>query len=169
MVKKMKIRKAKQSDLKLLNKYLQVSIPQFHEQKLKEQKTGKSAWLIAWMDKKPVGHIQLRFSGCEVKKVRDKLPGCSHIEALGVKEEYRKKGIATKLINFTEDLSKKKGYKKIGLSVEEANSFLKKIYEKRGYKNWGKGTIIEKWEELDENGKKKIVKEKCEYYIKELK
>jgi len=97
------------------------------------------------------------------------LKNCSHIESLGVKEEYRRKGIATKLINFTEDLSRKKGYTRIGLSVEKDNDFLKKLYERRGYKDWGKGTIIEKWYELDKKGRKKLVKEKCNYYVKKLK
>jgi len=165
----MRIRKAKKEDLKLLNKYLPVEIPEFHENHLREQETGKSAWLIAWIGKKPVGHIQLRFDGCKEKKVRDNLRNCSHIESLGVKEEYRRKGIATKLINFAEDLSRKKRYTRIGLSVERDNDFLKKLYERRGYKDWGKGTIIEKWYELDKKGRKKLVKEKCNYYIKGLK
>ena len=164
-----KIRKAKKEDLTLLNKHLSVKIPEFHESHLKEQETGKSIWLIAWICKKPVGHIQLRFDGCKVKKVRDNLKNCSHIESLGVKEEYRRKGIATKLINFTENLSRKKGYKKIGLSVEKDNNFLKNLYERRGYKDWRKGIIIEKWNELDKKGKKKLIKEKCNYYVKELK
>ena len=101
-----------------------------------------------------MGHIQIRFDGCHVKKVREKLRDCTHIESLGVKEEFRKKGIATKLIKFTEELSKKKGFDKIGLSVEEDNDFLKKIYDKRGYKDWKKGTIIEEWNECKlKNGK----------------
>lgn len=163
------IRKARKEDLKLLNKYLPVEIPEFHENHLKEQETRKSLWLIAWLNKKPVGHIQLRFNGCQVRKVRDNLGKCSHIESLGVNEKYRRKGIATQLIKFAEDLARKKGDKKIGLSVEEDNDFLKGIYERRGYEDWKKGVIIEEWIELDKKGKKKLIKEKCNYYIKELK
>jgi GNAT superfamily N-acetyltransferase len=161
--KRLKIRKAKERDLILLEKELGYKdLPKFHKNKIEEQKKGGSLWLIAGEGKIPVAHVQLRFNGCNVKKVI-KLISCPHVESLGVKEDYRKKGIATKLMDFVENLVKRKGYSEIGLSVEKDNNFLKNLYKKRGYKDWGKGEIIEVWEE---NGKER--KEKCVYLIKKL-
>ena len=154
----MRIQKARKSDLKILNKHLFVeSIPNLHNQKLKEQGKGESLWLIAWKNKLPLGHVQLR-----LKKLKEK--GCAHIESLGVKKDFRKKGIGTRLTKFAENLARKKGFKKIGLSVEINNKFLKELYSKMGYKDWGKGIIIEKWRE-----NKKELREECNYLIKELK
>ena len=159
---KFKIRPAEKSDLKKLNKYLFVkSIPDLHEKKLEDQEKGNSFWLIGWIDNKPIAHLQLR-----LKKSKEK--NCAHIESLGVKKSHRKKGVGKKLMGFAESLAKKKGFKKVGLAVEINNQFLRNMYEKQEYQNWGKGIIIETWEEVH-NGKKKKIIEKCKYLIKKLK
>ena len=158
----MKIRKAKKSDLELLNKKLFVkSMPNLHEEKLYEQEKGVGFWLIAWEKKIPVGHIQLK-----IKKLKKR--GCTHIESLGVGEKYRKKGIATKLMNFSEVLAKKKGFDNLGLAVEKDNKFLINLYVKKGYEDWKKGIMTESWKEK-RGGKIKKISEKCKYLIKKLK
>lgn len=157
------IRPIKEEELKSLNKNLVAKgLPNLHKQKLKEQKAGGSTWLVAWEKSIPIGHIQLRFSNKHLKN-------CAHIETLGVNEKYRKKGIASQLIKFAENLAKKEGHKRIGLSIETKNNFLKNLYLKRGYKDWGKGTIMELWEELDDKGKQLKKREKCNYLLKNLK
>lgn len=161
--KRLKIKKAEERDLSVLEKKLGYeNLPNLHKNKIKEQEKENSLWLIAWEGKIPVAHVQIRFGGCNVEKVK-KTISCPHVESLGVKEDYRKKGIATKLMDFVENLVKRKGYSEIGLSVEKDNDFLKNLYKKRGYNDWRKGEIIEVWEE---NGKER--KEKCVYLIKEL-
>jgi len=167
---KIKIVKAKKTDLNILNKELSVKeILWFHEEKLKEQEKGKSMWLIAWKNNHPIGHVQVRFNGSKITKVKSNLKNCPHIESLGVKEDYRKKGVGTKLMNYAENLVKKKGYKKVGLAVEKRNLFLEKLYFKRGYKNWGKGIVIDSWYVLNKKRNKQKVSEKCNYFIKTLK
>jgi len=164
MKQEIKIKKAKQSNLKLLNKYLAVkSVPKFHEDKYQQQKTGDNIWLIAWEGEIPVGHIQLRFNGSTSKEVQDKIKNCAHIESLGVAAKFRRRNIASKLIKFSEKLAKEKGFKKVGLSVETDNEFLKNLYMRRGYRDWKKGAVIESWEERG-----KQINEKCVYLIKNL-
>ncbi len=167
---KIEIKKATKKDLDVLNKELLVNeIPWFHDEKLKEQEKSKSMWLIAWKNNHPIGHVQVRLNGPKIKKVKSNLKNCPHLESLGVKENYRKKGIGTKLIDYTENLVKKKGYEKIGLAVEKGNSFLENLYSKRGYKNWDKGIVTDSWKILNKEGKKKKINEKCNYFIKYLK
>ena len=167
-IKKVGIRPAKRSDIKILNKYLPVNIPQFHEQKIKEQEKENNIWLIAWYNQIPIGHIQIRFNGCEIKKVKKKIKNCGHIESLSVNKKLRGKGVALKLMDFSEKLIKKKGLDKAGLSIEENNSFLIILYTKMGYKDSGLGPIIERWYTIDKKRNKKLVKQKCNYFIKSI-
>ncbi len=162
---KITIKPTRKSDLKILNKELShAELPKLHDKKYKEQQTGKSLWLIAWKNKEPIGHVQLRFNGSNEKTVRKKLKKCPHIESLGVKQKYRRKGIAKQLMIFAEELAKKKGFSKTGLSVEDDDKFLKNLYKKMNYNDWKKGKIIESWKI---NNKK--VKKKCVYLVKEMK
>ena len=166
---KAKIRSIIKKDLEVLNKKLKSEyVPTLHEDKLKEQEQGDSVWLIAWIDDKPVANGQIRFNGSKAKEVRSKMKNCPHLESLYVKEEFRKKRIATQFMNFSEKLVKQKGFNKIGLSVEKDNEFLINLYKKRGYKDWQKGIVIETWEEVHDGKEKKII-EKCKYLIKKLK
>jgi hypothetical protein len=64
----------------------------------------------------------------------------------------------------SENLVNKKGFKKIGISVEYGNEFLKGIYNRRGYMDWGKGTITDTWKE-----KGKWKRRKCLHLVKVLK
>ncbi len=170
MMEDKEIKKATKKDLTILDKELSIkAIPWFHEEKLKEQEKGKSIWLIAWENNHPIGHIQVRFDGSKIKKVKSNLKNCPHIESLGVKENYRKKGVGTKLMDYAENLVKKKGYKKVGLAVEKDNIFLEKLYSKRGYKNWGKEFVTDSWNVLNKKENKQKVNEKCNYFIKEIK
>jgi|APSaa5957512535_1039671.scaffolds.fasta_scaffold14300_3 ribosomal protein S18 acetylase RimI-like enzyme len=175
----MKIKPLEKKDLKLVEEQLKNnslpwiqklveeqlknnSLPGLHSKKLKEQLKGDSLWLIAWRGKEPIAHVQIRFKGSTSSNV--KLRKCPHIETLYVKEKYRKQGVATKIMNFCEELIKKKKYSRVGLAVEKEDKFLLDLYKKRGYQDWKKGIIIEKWTE-----NKKQRKEECKYLIKKLK
>lgn len=156
-------------DLKVLIKPKDSLSKQFNTERYLDQKKGNSYWLISWYRGKPIGRIQLRLDGSKVLKVKKYLKNCPHIEALGVNEKYKRKGVASKLIKYSEELAKKKGFDQIGLAVEKGNIFLERIYKRRGYKKWKKGMIIEKWFEYDSKGNKKIKEHPCNYFIKQLK
>ena len=116
-------------------------MPWLHEEKFKEQEKGSSLWLIAWRGKEPIAHAQIRFNGSKLRKVKNKLKNYAHLESLYVKDEFRRKNVATKIIGFAEKLSKNKGVKGMGLSVEENNSFLINFYMKKNYVDWKKGIV----------------------------
>ncbi|MFA5176192.1 MAG: GNAT family N-acetyltransferase [Candidatus Nanoarchaeia archaeon] len=163
------IKKAQEKDLKLLERYLPAeNIPNFHKDKISEQKDGNSVWLIAWKDDIPVGHIQLRFNGIQDKKINNLIKNCAHIESLGVKEEFRKQGIGTKLIQEAEQLTKKKKMNRIGMAVgSEDNPEARKLYETLGYKDAGLEEFIVSWN-IVKKGITKKENERCVYLIKRL-
>ena len=61
------------------------------------------------------------------------------IFSLCVLEEYRKKGIAARLIQMLEEDFSLRGVKKIGLEVSTRNSIARMFYERQGYQ---KTTVI---------------------------
>ncbi len=164
-----KIRPIKKQNLEILYKEMfDSAVPWLHGKNLAEQIKGNSVWLIAWQDKLPVGHIQITFKNSEVKKIRKQIKRCPHLSTLYVNSKFRRKGIAKKIMKYAEKLVKKKGYKRVGLSVEKDNKFLNNLYEKLGYKDWKKGIVLDSWQELH-NKKLKRISEKCNYLIKNLK
>ena len=54
------------------------------------------------------------------------------VEALGVKKEYKSKGIGTQLMKFVIDYVKRNGYTDIELTVSSENTDAIKFYEKLG-------------------------------------
>ena len=164
------IKPAEKKDLPILNKQLGAwELPWLHREKFKEQEEGDSLWLIVWKAKEPIAHAQVRFNVSKIKKVRDILKNCAHLESLYVKDNFREKGVATKIINFAEKLAKEKGLNKMGLSVEKNNKFLLSLYMKKGYRDWKKGIVTETWKELDSDGKIKNIIQKSHYLVKKLK
>jgi len=99
-----------------------------HLSRLKKQKSEKANYIIAFDNNKPVGHLFIDYKS---KYSWHKNPV---IMDLYVAEDERKKGIATKLMNYAESLIKKRGFDIACLDVEINNLFVKRFYEKMGYK-----------------------------------
>ncbi|GHU22671.1 N-acetyltransferase [Spirochaetia bacterium] len=78
---------------------------------------------IAEIDQKIIGTIMAGHDGRR-----------GHIYHLVIKEGYRKKGIAKKLVEKTQDALKKEGIKKISLVVFKENKIGNNFWRKIGYK-----------------------------------
>ena len=50
---------------------------------------------------------------------------------LAVKKEYRHQGVATQILNYIEDMARKKGIIELCLFADEANKDLQSFYQKR--------------------------------------
>jgi len=167
---KLDIKSPKRKDLPVLNSKLPVIVPNFHENQLKEQESGDNLYLIAWKGNEPIGHLLIRFGGTKIRKVKNYLKKVPHLEAMGVREDFRRKGVATQLVKEAERLIKKRNLKIIGLAVEDdLKSAPNVLYRRLGYKDWGHGEVIDTWKFIDEKGKTHIKHEKCIYLIKRLK
>lgn len=167
----LEIRQASWGELEILEKYLLPDkIPDFHKNMLRDQDKGRNVWLIAWKGEIPVGHVQVRFGGSENPFVQERLgEAMPIIGALGVKEGYRRKGIATRITQKALEIARERGYKKIGLEVGSTdNPYARALYEKLGFKDWGNGEFIDSWKVVDEKGNKGKQEEICIFMIKEL-
>ena len=61
-----------------------------------------------------------------------------HIITLNVASDFRRKGVATRLIHEIEGLLKQRGINECHLEVREDNHAALKLYQKRGYQTIGK-------------------------------
>ena len=81
------------------------------------------------------------------------------ISNIAVFEEYRGKGIATKLLDKAEEIAIEKGLNKLSLYVETDNLHAKRVYEKRGFKEVKKAVLPESYNKYNLYGFYKMLKE----------
>ncbi len=93
--------------------------------------------LVAEKDHKIVGNIFLIPYGSQVH----------YIFRLAVKNEFRKQGIATQLINSAHKITKKRNVSEVGLLVEVDKKELHSFYQKRGFQKSNKQYYY-MWKEL---------------------
>lgn len=99
----------------------------------REMVAGKRVILFAEKDGKVVGTIQLVYTMPDWGLADGKNFG--HLHHLRVDDDYRNQGIGRKLEQELVKLARKKGFRKISLSIDHDHSyeFLKTLYLKWGY------------------------------------
>ena len=166
------IKPAEDSQLDLLEKeFSPDNLSKSHYKRYDVQKRGVGVYLIAWHDHTPVGHFLLRWSGphdAHVMKYID-VTQSAYLEAGATRVVYRRKGVATALIQEAERLAKEKGCTKIGLNVGSTdNPEAKRLYEHLGYVDWGRGEFLISWEYIDTHGNQGTESEVVTYLHKRL-
>lgn len=95
------------------------------------------------------------------------------VNALGINEEYRGRGLGTKLMDACEGyvINHPELPQKIALGVEVDNKIARTMYEQRGYQYTqmdGKDTYETSWPEVDANGNKQTYHAECLLMVKDL-
>jgi ribosomal protein S18 acetylase RimI-like enzyme len=158
----------KDTDLDLLEQ--EVPSPgqsKFHIGRMKMQNEGIASYLVAWDDKKPVGHLLIKWNGFG-PVMPESLKNIPELNSFEVAESSRGKGVGTSLIKAAENLAKQKGVKTIGLLVNPDNPRAKLLYERLGYHDSETGIYVDEWEAIDDSGNKFIDSEACLAMIKNL-
>jgi ribosomal protein S18 acetylase RimI-like enzyme len=163
------VRPASTEDLGLLSEHLHLwGPPDYHERKLREQCTGKVAWLIAWYDGLPAGHLQIGWSGTDRPELLPHLGDCPHISRVGVRADMRSQGIGSALLEAAEGLIRLRGYTRVGLGVGIENMGARRLYERLGYRDAHLGTYTIRWHRYQGRAISEQVEEVCRYLWKEL-
>jgi GNAT superfamily N-acetyltransferase len=117
------LKKATEADLLNFDKIREEKLPKLHSQRLKEQKTGQSEYMIAFEGDKPVGHVYINYKGEEPYHT------CPILQDLYVKKDVRRHGIAKEILNQISKYIEKKGYLELGMDVNVENEWIKNFYE----------------------------------------
>ena len=98
--------------------------------RLDEHAAGRSTYLIAWEDDRPVGHAHLAWQGTHL--------AVPEIQDLYVVADRRRRGIATVLIHAAEDEARSRGWADMSLSVSmDGAPETRRLYERLGYVDAG--------------------------------
>jgi GNAT superfamily N-acetyltransferase len=120
----MDITECRAEDLDVLERFMpSYADGAHHADRYARQEAGDSTCLIPWLDGRPVGHAELRWSGCHAPEVRTALPGCPDINGLFVwPEPLRSQGVGTALVRAAEQRARERGIGVMGLGVGGSQS-----------------------------------------------
>lgn len=161
------IRRAGEGDLPDLEKFLTSGDFMKHRKRLARQAEGKGDYLIA-EGKIPVGHIYIAWEGPRdgpLDKREEKEP---LIEDFRIHPAAQGRGIGRVLLREAEDLVRKRGYQRVGVSVIATNPSLERMYHRAGYRNSGLGIFTSRRIFTDRKGKSREWKRKVKHLIKYL-
>ena len=106
-----------------------------------------STFLVAWDDRRPVGHAHLAWDGTKLQ--------VPEIQDVYVAEDARRRGVATALTRAAEAEALARGHHRISLSVGAGNFAAQALYTRLGFQDAGiepervQGTIMLRGEPFD--------------------
>ncbi len=142
------IRPAERSELDLYEAHFSPNNrARYHQRRFAVQEREAGVYLIAWYEDEPVGHFLLRWDGPADDTSGRYPPRTPYLEAGATKPLYQRRGVGTRMIQEAERLARERDYDQIGLAVGSAdNPLAKKLYERMGYQDWGKGEFEVSWD-----------------------
>lgn len=110
--------------------------------------------LVHEENQRVIAQVVIRFNGTRTE------PGYPNLQDLYVENDFRGKGLGTKIIQECEGLLKEKGYTKVGVQVNPTlNCKAHQLYEKLGYKDVGREPYLDGVYDGDEDWVIDLVKE----------
>jgi GNAT superfamily N-acetyltransferase len=163
------IRVCEEADLDLLDRCMPSGgRTSFHRRRLERQKAGAGTYLVAWLHGRPVGHLLIRWTGCEADDVRRSTGGCPELNALGVwPPELRRRGIGRDLLRRAEVLVAERGHPTVGLGVADGNPDAARLYRRLGYTTPA-GRYVGRWTWIDHHGDEREESEQSTFFVKNL-
>ncbi len=130
------------------------------------QGEGRATYLLAWRDGAVVGRVTL-LHWSKYPEVSEAYPDLWEINALEANPKGQ--GVGTLLIAAAEAEARQQGAGHIGLGVEPVNPGARRLYDRLGFTDWGRGTIVDVWTERDRAGE--VLRrhhDTCHYLLKPL-
>jgi GNAT superfamily N-acetyltransferase len=164
----MEITMCRAEDIEVLERFLPSnSVGDSHTARFARQEAGESSYLVPWLDGRPVGHGEVRWTGCAAPEVRAVQPGCPELNGLLVSpSSLRSQGIGTALIRTAERLAGERGIAVMGLGVGHGNPRAEALYARLGYRPTV--AYVDRWAYLDERGVRQEEAESCTFLVKTL-
>jgi GNAT superfamily N-acetyltransferase len=151
-------------DVALLDRHLgSPGRTSFHARRFARQEAGACTYLVAWLEGRPVGHAEMRWSGCDAPEVTT---DCPEIGGLGVREELRSRGIGTALIRAAEGLARERGLPVVGIGVGLDNQRAAALYGRLGYRPLV--DYLDRYSYEDVDGALRECVDPCAFLIKKL-
>ena len=124
-------------------------------------------FLVAWRDDVLAGRTSLTWWSKydEVRAAFGDVPEINGLDAWP-----QNQGTGSLIVAECERVARvDRGAEMIGLAVELGNPNAKRLYERLGFVDWGRGEVIDEWEELDDDGNLAVLhRPSCNYLVHDL-
>lgn len=162
------VRECREGDLRVLEHHIPSGNGLAHEARFRRQQQGSSSFLTAWIDDVPVGHGEIRWTGSAAAEVHERYPDCPELNGLAVwPPERQSHGIGTAIIHAAEARAAERGYRRIGLGVDDHNLRASALYLRLGYQETG-CRYLDRYHSIDDHGIRHDVADPCRFLIKPL-
>ncbi len=164
----MEIAACRAEDVDVLERFMpSFSVEGSHAARFARQEAGHSTYLVPWLGGRPVGHAEVRWTGCAAPEVRAARPGCPEINGLFVRPaSLRSQGIGTALVRTAERLARERGVCLMGLGVGDDNPRAAALYARLGY--LPAIAYVDRWAHLDADGVRHERADPCTFLVKAL-
>jgi GNAT superfamily N-acetyltransferase len=135
---------------------------------LAKQRAGGGVLLVAWLDGWPVGDVFLDRGPAEEPQIRRWLPGVPRLNHLEVLGPLQRRGIGTALLRAGEATARTLGHRRVALGVGVDNPGARRLYERLGYTDWGRGSIVGRYLDRDHEGPPVTITETIDMLVKRL-
>ncbi|GAB3411337.1 GNAT family N-acetyltransferase [Flindersiella endophytica] len=162
----MLIRECTAGDLEALERLSPSGLNREHARKLERQLAGEETYLLGWLEARLAGSGAVLWQGCTDPAVRAAFPDCPEIYGLHVEPRLRGRGIGTALVREAEARAERRGFRRVGISVDLDNSRAARLYERLGYH-----AAMEyrgAWHYLDDQGAQHVTDEPAIFLLKHL-
>jgi GNAT superfamily N-acetyltransferase len=126
--------------------------PDFFADRIGRTRQGAGELLVAWLDGRVVGDVYLSCEVHEEPELRREFPGVPLLNHLEVTPARQRRGIGTALVHACETAALTRGHNVLILGVGLDNPDAKRLYERLGYVDWHRGSIVTRWTEPDGHG-----------------
>jgi GNAT superfamily N-acetyltransferase len=162
----LEIRQAEEADLPALTGWL--GQRHFFVERMRRQREGRGALLVALLSGELVGKVYLRWEEADEPEIRAWLPDVPLLNRLHVREENRGRGIGTAIVEFAEEHLRMRGHIQVALGVELSNVGAIRLYERLGFANWAHGSLTTTNVEYQNDGQPIHYPETITMYVKDL-
>jgi GNAT superfamily N-acetyltransferase len=161
----MEISVCRSGDVALLDRYMgSPGATSFHARRFARQEAGECTYLVAWLRGRPVGHAEMRWTGCAAPDVA---LDCPEIDGLAVwPEDLRSRGIGTALIRAAEELARERGLTTVGIGVGQDNPRAAGLYARLGYRPVT--DYLDRYSYRDHDGTTRECVDACTFLVREL-
>jgi GNAT superfamily N-acetyltransferase len=125
-----------------------------------------SVYLLAWLDGRAVGHVLVTPESKYVE-IRRALGSFPEVNALGVAESWRGRGVGRALMTAAAEVAGELGAGRLGLACERENEPAVRLYRSMGFEPRPGLDVVDVWTWLDDEGGEHEERDLCAYWVLE--
>ncbi len=131
------VRALARADLDVLRHDLPSWSSEQYPRRLEAQDRGEMVQVFAWDGAEPVGRGMVLFAEHEEYSGSAVREGCTEVRDVFVTPDHRRRGAASAIMAALEDVSREKGWRRIGLdvSLDDDDAPARALYDALGYRH----------------------------------